>query len=78
MPNHRFFALILGFDVAVGILPRRLSFVAVSFYVLSLVGINPGRASLDVPTYVITFTSVRIRYTFVRYTRTVQEGLDWG
>ena len=52
MPNHRSLPPILGFDVSVGILPRKVvvcrNFIlraVTTFWVMSLVGIYPGRAS---------------------------------
>ena len=53
MPNHCFFSLLLGFDVSVGILPRKVVFCCdfilcaiTPFWDMSFVGIYPGRASL--------------------------------
>ena len=53
MPNHRSLPPILGFDVSVGILPRKIvvcrdfiSRAVATFWVMSVVGIYPGRASL--------------------------------
>ena len=52
MPNHRSLPPILGFDVSVGILPRKVAVcrnfilrAVATFWVMSLVGIYPGRAS---------------------------------
>ena len=55
MPSHRSLSPILGFDVSVGILPRKVfvcrDFIlraVATFWVMSLVGIYPGRASIIV------------------------------
>ena len=54
MPNHRSLSPIIGFDVSVGILPRKVvvcrHFIlraVATFWIMSLVGIYPGRASIE-------------------------------
>ena len=66
MPNHRSLSPILGFDVSVGILPRKVvvcrNFIlraVATFWVMLLVGIYPDRASL-------------IAYMYIRFQRRLQ------
>ena len=53
MRNHRSLSLILGFDVTVGILPRKIAFcrdfilrAVATVWVIPLVGIYPGAQGL--------------------------------
>ena len=64
MPNHRSLSPILGFDVSVGILPRKVvvcrDFIlraVATFWVMSLVGIYPGRTSIKAEQQVPRYTT---------------------